>query len=353
MTTGKTRRANRRAMLFERTGVTPFLTRAFVVLLVLLIACPALLLVFERHANPEIETVANAYFWMWRTLMEQGSPIEFQTAGGWLVSYLVVIVGVGLVATGTAAIVSRLVDLLLRRQAGMHETRVSEHVLICGWNSHARTIVEELRAAGDGDRRPIVILADVATSPVDAPDTVFIRGDPARREDLARAGLDRAATAIVLADDTRPSATPHDIDGKTLLTALAIESTKPTCYTCVEVLLAENVEHFRQVKADEMIVSGEVSSFLLASAATDHGVSRIVGDLLTHDAGRGPDNLSSIDVPESLEGARFLDALVELKETRAAIAVAVVGTDGTVDVNPAADRALSRGERVLAIVREG
>ena len=339
-------------MLFERTGVTPFLSRAFLVLLCVLIACPAVLWLFERHANPEIGSVPNAYFWMTRTLMEQGSPIEFSTAGGWIVSYLVLIVGVGVVATGTAAIVSRLLDLLLRRSAGMHETRVSEHVLICGWNSHARTIVEELRSADDGSHRPIVILADVATSPIDAPDTVFVRGDPARREDLARAGLDRAMTAIILADDTRPSASPHDIDGKTLLTALAIESTKPGCYTCVEVVLAENVEHFRQLKADELIVSGEVTSLLLASAATDHGVSRVVGDLLTHDERRGPDNLCSIDVPESLEGARFIDALVELKETKAAIAVAIVGTDGTIDVNPAADRSLSRGERLLSIMRE-
>lgn len=235
----------------------------------------------------------------------------------------------------------------------MHATRVTEHVLICGWNSHARTIVEELHAADDGDHRPVVILADIAAAPIDVPDTIFVRGDPARREDLARAGLDRATTAIVLADDTRPSSSPHDIDGKTLLTALAIESTQATCYTCVEVLLAENVEHFRQVHADELIVSGEVSSFLLASAATDHGVSRLVGDLLTHDAERGPDNLTSIDVPESLEGAGFLDALVELKRSSAAIAVAVVGTDGTIDVNPSAERPLSRGERLLAIVREG
>ncbi|HSL10931.1 MAG TPA: NAD-binding protein [Actinomycetota bacterium] len=352
MTPERVRRANRRALLVERTGLTPFLSRTFLALLVILITCPLLLWLFERGANPDIRTLPNAYFWMWRTLMEQGSPLEFRTAGGWLVSYLVVIVGVGLVATGTAAIVSRLVDLLLRRQAGMHATRVSDHVLICGWNSHARTIVDELRAADGGDRRPIVILADLASSPVDLPDTVFVRGDPARRDDLARAGLERAATAIVLADDTRPSSSPNDIDGKTLLTALAIESTRPTCYTCVEVLLAENVEHFRQVEADELIVSGEVASFLLASAATDHGVSRIVGDLLTHDPVRGPDNLSSIALPGSLEGARFIDALVELKRTKAAIAVAVVGADGTVDVNPSAERTLTQGDRMLAIMRE-
>jgi voltage-gated potassium channel len=352
MTTAKIRRANRRAMLFERTGITPFLSRAFLVLLAVLAACPFVLWLFERQANPDIRTVPNAYFWMWRTLMEQGSPIGFETAGGWTVSYLVVIVGVGLVATGTAAIVTRLVDLLFRRQAGMHATRVSDHVLICGWNAHARTIVEELHAADDGDRRPVVILADLASSPVDVPDTVFVRGDPARREDLARAGLDRATTAIILADDTRASSSPHDIDGKTLLTALAIESTDPACYTCVEVLLAENVEHFRQVRADELVVSGEVSSLLLASAASDHGVSRLVGDLLTRDQVRGPDDLRSIDVPASLEGVRFLDALVRLKETHAAIAVAVVGTDGALDVNPASDRRLSEGERLLTIMRQ-
>jgi len=352
LTTAKTRRANRREILLERTGLTPFLSRSFAVLLVILIACPLLLLLFERHANPEIQTVPNAYFWMWRTLMEQGSPLEFRTAGGWLVSYLVVIVGVGLVATGTATIVSKLIDLLLRRQSGMRETRVSEHVLICGWNARARTIVEELRAIDGDDGRPIVILADVPAAPIDAPATIFVRGDPARRQDLARAGLDRAATAILLADDSR-SSSPHDIDGKTLLTALAVESTKPTCYTCVEVMLAENVEHFRQVSADELIVTGEVTSLLLASAATDHGVSRVVGDLLTHDTQRGPDNLRSIDVPDSLEGARFVDALAELKRTKAAIALAVVAVDGAVELNPAADRQLSRGERVLAITRDG
>lgn len=353
MTSAKVRRVNRRAMLFERTGITPFLSRAFLVLLLVLVACPLVLWLFERHDNPDIETVPNAYFWMWRTLMEQGSPIEFRTAGGWLVSYLVVIVGVGLIATGTAAIVSRLVDLLLRRQSGMHETRVSEHVLICGWNARASTIVEELRSSADGEPRPIVILADIAAAPIEAPETIFVRGDPARRGDLARAGLDRAHTAIVLADDTRPGMSAHDIDGKTLLTALAIESTQPSCYTCVEVLLAENVEHFRQVDADELIVSGEVASLLLASAATDHGVSRVLGDLLTHDTTRGPDNLTWIEVPGSLAGARFVDALAALKRERGAIALAVVGSDGAVEINPPTDRVLSASERILAIAREG
>jgi hypothetical protein len=47
-----------------------------------------------------------------------------------------------------------------------------------------------------------------------------------------------------------------------------------------------------------------------------------------------------------------VDALAELKETLAAIAVAVVDTHGVVNLNPAAERRLSQGERVLAIVRD-
>jgi len=64
MTTDKTRRANRRALLIERTGLTPFLSRTFLVLLAILIACPTLLWLFERNANPQIQTLPNAYFWM-------------------------------------------------------------------------------------------------------------------------------------------------------------------------------------------------------------------------------------------------------------------------------------------------
>jgi hypothetical protein len=110
-------------------------------------------------------------------------------------------------------------------------------------------------------------------------------------------------------------------------------------------------EHERRAHAREAAAEVVVAEGVFELGVVER-VSRVVGDLLTHDAERGPDNLSSIEVSPSLQGQRFVDALVELKETQAAIAVAVVGTDGSVDINPAAERALARGERLLAIMRE-
>lgn len=143
--------------------------------------------------------------------------------------------------------------------------------------------------------------------------------------------------------------TAHEIDGKTLLSALAIEATDPDVYTCVEVLAVEDVEHFARAGADELIVSGEVTSLLLASAATDHGLSRAVSDLLTHDHRRGPHDLVEIPVDASMAGRSMFDVLVDLKRDRGWTAIAVTGEDGVIDVNPASERTLAMGERVLAI----
>jgi len=145
------------------------------------------------------------------------------------------------------------------------------------------------------------------------------------------------------------SRSAREIDGKTLLTALAIEATNASCYTCVEVLLLEDVEHFERTKADELIVTGEVTSLLLASAATDHGMSRVIGDLLTRDPTRGPDNLVSMDLASSMVGKPFVDVLADVKRTSGATVVAIEAERGDLEVNPPSDRPLAAGDRLLVI----
>ena len=340
----KTPRSGLRWDLLETRGITPAFLRAVAYLLAALVILPILFWAFEHRKNPDVEAPYSAFIWMWRTLSEQASPYPIRTIGGAIVYNVVFLVGVGLIAVATAAIVSN----LIRRTRGMGETRMSGHVLICGWNAKGAGILAEL-ASQEGGRRPVVILADLDRAPEAMHGAVFVHGDPSHREDLGRAGLQRAATAVVLADDTRGPRSPRDIDGKTLLTTLAVEAINPTCYTCVEVLLPEDVEHFRRTKADELIVSGEVTGLLLASAASDHGMSRVVSDLLTRNPERGPDNMLTVDVPRSMVGTSFLDVLTEVKVGWGATVVAVSGDGADIEVNPAVDRKLADGERLVLI----
>jgi voltage-gated potassium channel len=330
--------------VLETRGITPAFLRSFAALLAALVVLPILFWVFEHRKNPDVKAMPSAFLWLWRTLSEQSSPYPIKTVGGEVVYNVVFLVGVGLIAVATAAIVSN----LIRRTRGMGETRMSGHVLICGWNAKGAGILEELTSEQWGDR-PVAILADIDRAPETGRRAVFVRGDPSHREDLERAGLARAATAVILADDTRGPRTPRDVDGKTLLTALAVEAINPSCYTCVEVLLPEDVEHFQRTKADELIVSGEVTGLLLASAATDHGMSRVVGDLLTRDTARGPDSMVTVDVPTSLVGKPFLDVLAEVKRGWGATVVAVTRDREHIEVNPAGDRLIADGERLVVI----
>jgi len=178
--------------------------------------------------------------------------------------------------------------------------------------------------------------------------TSFVNGNPTSTEDLLRAGVDRADTAIILADDTSTSSTADEINANTLLTTLAVEALNPTCHTCVEVIRSENRAHFERIKADELAVSAELTGALLASSARTHGLSRIISDLITHPTGA---EFYTIAPPAGMVGRRFPEAVTELKQ-RHDMLVGVVTPGGAYQLTPSAETALP-GEGKLLVIANG
>ena len=121
---------------------------------------------------------------------------------------------------------------------------------------------------------------------------------------------------IVLADSSNASDDPDDLDARSLLTTLAVESMNPSAYTCVEVVKSENRQHFERTHADELVVSAELTGSLLAASARSHGITDVVADLLTHPEGQ---ELYRIPVPPELAGQSVRDA-IEVAEGRLRLA---------------------------------
>jgi voltage-gated potassium channel len=228
----------------------------------------------------------------------------------------------------------------------MGEARVRDHIVICGWGSKGPEILRELHAPEVMDKRPVVVLVDREALPLKDPLVTFIRGKPTSAEDLTRAGVCRAQCAIILADESDPNAAHDDIDARTLLTTLAVESLNPNCYTCVEVIRSENRDHFLRTKADELVVSAELGGALLAGSATTHGLSRLVSDLVTHPEGT---EFYRIKPPDDVVGLRFPDAMRVMKEEHDAVLVAVFDGDGGYVINPDKSHTLQEDEDVLII----
>ena len=306
----------------------------------------AIVFYFFERGSPDVRHIGHGFLWVTRTLLQQEPPWEATTGIGHFLYYVVVITGVGIVAILTGAIASKLLEVLMRKDAGLGEANYEGHVLICGWSPEGEAILRELHAEEVTDKRPVVILADLERTPVDDDLVTFIRGAATSSADLRRAAVDRAHTAIVLADRTTPGIEGGAIDAKTLLSALAIESENPHVYTCVEVIDPSNVVHLSRAKVDEMVVSAEVTGALLASSATDHGMSRVITDLTTHAAGQ---ELYATDVAPTHEGLPFAEVVTRMKQERNVLVIAVSGEDGEFEINPPSDRAVRAGERLLVI----
>ena len=321
--------------------------RAAILSLLVLVVAPSLMWAAENETNEAVGGLGSAYVWLARTLFENSSPIKMGTVLGFVAYYIVRIAGYGLVAFATGALASRFVQSVILRGAGMGTFKRSGHLVICGWNSQGAEIVRELLAKEVEESRPIVILAQLTTDPYPEDDRVtFIRGNPTSTEDLRRAGVERAEGAIVVADATSTSSAADDMDARTLLTVLAIETLNPNCYTCVEVVRSENRQHFARAKADELVVSAEMTGALLASSAKTHGLSRLVSDLLTHPEGM---EFYRVNLPPSLVGRTVGEAIRLLKAQHDTLLVGVFGPDGAAEVNPPADRQLIATDALLVI----
>lgn len=329
--------------LAKRTGE---LMLGVLVGMVLLFLSGILFWLVERDGSEDVEGALSGLKWVSITLLQQSSPWEVTTAAGTALYYFVLLVGVGVVAMATGAIASKLVEYVIRKGSGMGQAKVSGHIVICGWSSKGHEILRELHAEEVEDKRPVVILAPLESTPTRDELTTFIRGHGTSNEDLLRAGIDRADTAIILADQTNTSTSPDDTDARTLLTTLAVESANPDCYTCVEVIRSENRVHFERTKADELVVSAELTGALLASSAVTHGLSRLVTDLITHPEGN---ELYAIPVPAALDGASFADAMVALKEDHDCVLVAVASEEGEYRLNPPGGAQLGTSDRLLVI----
>ena len=101
-----------------------------------------------------------------------------------------------------------------------------------------------------------------------------MRGDTTSSVDLERAGIPDAAAAIIC-----PSDSSNEADMRSILTVLAIETMAPNVRTVVEVNNPKHVEHVRRARTDEILVTSQLASRLLARTALYPGLAALVTDI--------------------------------------------------------------------------
>jgi len=229
----------------------------------------------------------------------------------------------------------------------------NNHVLVLGWSNRVFALLKELAVANENARKPLVVIfADkdreemeeelsVRAGHLGKLKVVTRRGDATNPEDLKRANVTGAKSIIILDSDDSGDATVVS----TVLAVKAVNGNPNSViiaevddpYTAEALSIATN----GQVRS---IRSHEVIARVTAQASRQPGLAAVTLDLLDF-AG---DEIYFTEVP-ALVGKTYGDALLSFNTSSI---IGVQGVDGKPLLNPAMDRKLAKGEKLIAIAED-
>ena len=305
---------------------------------------------FEQgpDGEPKLRSLENSFVFMLQNVSGVGigaaAPL---TLAGRVTGVVFVILAAANRAIFVAAVVSGFVNRLLLQGKGLGQVNTEQHVIICGWNSGAKQIVEVLQREAFGAGAPIVVLANLKEHPLPETKVKFIAGDPSNAPDLERAGVQTARSVIVITDESDGEKhTDSTYDARAVLTVLAVKSANPDVHVVAQVRDTANRHHFERACADEIIVSAEMSEGLLARAAVNLGIAHVYSDLLRLD---GSSEMYVLDAPPAVVGKSFEAALVYVNQRDNAILIGVI--QDHVHISPPHDYIIQAGTRLVLVGR--
>ena len=275
-------------------------------------------------------------YWSVTTVMGAGDSSQVKTPIGYAFSWLLILFGVAIVASLTGALVGFLIDYLLKEGQGMGASGYRDHIIVCGWNSTARELIQELST--DEYTTKIVVIHDTDKNPA-GEGVYFVSGDITTAHDLKRAGVEDAQAAVVC-----PADGSNEADMKSILCVMAIEWIAQPVRTVVEVNNPNHIEHFQRAEADEILVSSQLVSRLMARSSLYPGPGR-AGD--RHRSG-GEGSSSTAPLPDSYVGLSVDELSAKLRPEHRATLLSV-SRDGHAYVNPPEDFRLANGDDLVVV----
>lgn len=283
------------------------------------------------------ESLFDSFNWGIATVLGQGDSGYVTSPAGRLIGWFLILFGVAMLGMITGALVAMVIDFLLKEGQGLGASGYRNHIVVCGWNSTARDLIDELK--GDDYPSKVVVLADLERNPA-GQGVYFVRGDATNDDDLKRAGIEEAAAALIFPSDPSDEADMHSI-----LAVLAIEHAAPGVRTVAEVNNPKHEPHFRRANVDELLVTSKVASHLLARSALYPGLSGIVTDIVS---GGDGSELYRISLPAEYCGLSIDDLAGRLRSDHRATLLSV-NRGGHSFVNPDTDFVLQPGDDAVVV----
>ena len=229
----------------------------------------------------------NPFWWAIVTMTTVGyGDFSPETPEGRLFAVFIMFTGITLVSLLTASISSIFVAQKIREGKGLEKLNISDHIILCGWNSNADKLINSIHQLNRNQRSLDLVLVNELTeeeitqlrSRFSKIKIHFVSGDFTQEETLQRAGVASADSVIVIPNNLSNDNNTHD--EKTIFATLTIKSIDASIRVVAYLLDRENLTHLKRAEADEVVVSDDYSLNILASHIVDPGVPQLSSHLI-------------------------------------------------------------------------
>jgi voltage-gated potassium channel len=253
------------------------------------------------------------------------------------------------VATVSAGMVARLTS-----QLEIHELDIDElvgHIVVCGWNGSAVTLLRELLVAEQG--APVVLVTEVPAPEIDLRllgahrDRLYLHVGDYTRLDVLETLAIRQASRVVLLADGLVSRSDQDCDARTVLAALTIERMARGIYTVAELHNQDNEALLKLAGVEDVVVADVYAGLILGTVQRNRGIVRVFDDILTV---RHGSSFDTIEVPPELVGSPVTTVL-HMLHLRQHMLLLAVEQGGQTRVNPPPEMVVEAGARLVVLKR--
>ena len=245
------------------------------------------------------------------------------TPEGRFFAVIIMFAGISLVSLLTATISSIYVAKRIREDKGLEKVDIRDHIILCGWNKNAESIIDSLRNLTDQKTFELVLINEIHEDIVNHlknkykdVDLHFVAGDFTSEEILNKASIVNAKTVIIIPNlDDENIGSP---DEKTIFATLTIKSLVSSVRVVAYLMQRENLTHIRRANVDEVVLSDDFGAYMLASHVMDPGIPQTTKTLLNASSDA---RLRRVDIPNQFVGRTFDDLFSYFRSTSAWILI--------------------------------
>lgn len=229
------------------------------------------------------------------------------TVPGQIVTIALILIGGSLLAVLLANIGGSFALRISRKERGLLPAKhLKNHVVMCHWNKQAKAAIMDYYKVHHNVKF-VLIDGYIEENPIPEYDVHFIRGNFSEDETLIKANVEYAKSVLIFGDRRIDENTA---DAKSMKAILAVKHLNPNAHIIVE-CLSGDVRSLRRVGADEVIDTGEINGRLLVQSSLSIGISHVLRELLTHEAGH--EFYESV-APKRYVGWSFVDVAADLRQ---------------------------------------